>query len=779
MVKAIGIAKEVIGSVVVKTTGGIEKIVNVGDELFLGEEILTQTADSKLVLITKSGKELVVLGDDEVILDGNFIVDVGDNNIVADVDRIQKTILDGENLDALEETAAGANMSANEATSSTGAKFSDSGSISNVFESYGDLSGDVVTGEIFNTSSPKFAPIEGSNEVAENEFRQEQPRESFGSQTEGIENSTINISVPNSIETGESDNESKDISEPIVSNDNQNTTTTGNERYQPSVPSESIVSEKVDIPSDKPSEPVSDSEKNESVTPTDEDTNQIPTQTERGGETETPNKPNEGNTNEPISPLPTTPETGESNPSVTEPEPVQPSVVEPTLNIRVENIVPKLDTDLSKYESQMGLQSKFFYLPPEGEAYIRHSNDDTNGWTLHSFQNIDQALDFASQGKVDATYQVKKIDFQSHKDEDLAKNTATSLEDSPLARFLGDNAHSLKAAEGTDYAVGRNEAKGERSLNIMEGYLFLEKDKDYRFKSVSDDGIRIKIGDKILFNDEEALKGHHDRTMSKEDTYQVDETGFYKMDIAHYDIGYGNATLKLFTIEDGKELTVGDYKNGGIPLFTDITDIGYVDGKIGKITGYEAEITIDSNLEEGKEINVSVTDKNGDVLKIADVVAQPGEKTVIKHEFDKLPDEQDVFKAEHKNSEGQIVVSDTTDIKESDTVITNSESVIVGGKIEVDATNDSSASNDTIDTSNISTVSQNSEIGAPEFIPTGILVESNANDTIAGLESSGIETNNEVTTTASENMAVTANADNNIETGTIVIPVTNDDINAI
>lgn len=460
----------------------------------------------------------------------------------------------------------------------------------------------------------------------------------------------------------------------------------------------------------------------------------------------------------------------------------------------------------------MGLQSKFFYLPPGGEAYISHAEDESKDWTLHSFQNIDQALDFASQGKVDATYQVKKIDFQTRNGEDLATNTATSIEDSPLARFLGDNAHSLKAMEGTDYAVGKNELRGERSLNIMEGYLFLEKDKDYRFKSVSDDGIRIKIGDKVLFNDEEALKGHHNRTMSQEDNYQVEKTGFYKMNIAHYDIGWGNATLKLFTIEggDNKEVVVGDYKNGGIPLFTDISDLVIVDGQLGKLEGYEVHIGVTTNID-ADEVNIKISDKDGNPIATLDPLAvEKSAKGSVVHTLEKAPDNTDVFKAEY-SKDGKIV-SDTTTIIESNTEVIKVSPVKVFGDSADEASSqntqsqseseeasfantDSSdleestqntqivQSNETINTDTVSNLSEisNSEdsSSASTSLPQGILTQDDSAGSISGIENlsleSGSSTSSDIASANEESTSSSADQLSSSDVGTVTIPLNTED----
>ncbi|WP_169941342.1 PA14 domain-containing protein, partial [Campylobacter sp. RM15925] len=468
-----------------------------------------------------------------------------------------------------------------------------------------------------------------------------------------------------------------------------------------------------------------------------------------------------------------------------------PQEPKPNLNITVEKITPKLNTNLDSFESQMGLQSKFFYLPPGGEAYISHAEDETKGWTLRSFLNIDQALDFASQGKVDATYQVKKIDFQTHKGEDLAKNTASSLEDSPLARFLGDNAHSLKAEEGTDYAVGKNEPQGDRSLNIMKGYAFLQKDKEYKFKSESDDGIRIKIGDKVLFNDEKALKGHHDRKTSEEDKYSVQETGFYELNIAHYDIGWGNATLKLFTIEDGKEVVVGDHKNGGIPLFTDISDMVIVDGKLGKVEGYEAEISVRTDIEAN--VDVKITDKEGGLINnVGSFDVSKDEVKTKTHTLQEPLKEDDLFTVEYKDEQGNVVSQASTTIKDSNAQVIEVEAIKVFEDTDAKTASHENSQPDTsgqdqdtqsenIDVTAIASLSEQSDNKpASGSLPQGILTQDNK-EAIPGLESPKAEEGvvnsaNETDTQASPSLAEQASETN---TSSVVVPMNTEDTTTI
>ncbi|WP_172128878.1 hypothetical protein [Campylobacter sp. RM16192] len=83
-------------------------------------------------------KEFTVLGNDEISLNQAFINSGSQDNVVADVNSLRQVILQGENLEKLEETAAGDGAIDQVGTFSQ-TSFTKSGSISNVLANYGDL----------------------------------------------------------------------------------------------------------------------------------------------------------------------------------------------------------------------------------------------------------------------------------------------------------------------------------------------------------------------------------------------------------------------------------------------------------------------------------------------------------------------------------------------------------------------------------------------------------------------------------------------------------------
>lgn len=149
MSNSIGVVKQVLGEVLVKSADGTIRTLSTGSEMYLGDEIISNPSGSKLVVTMPNGKDVVIAGAEDMVLDNDFLNKFSISNVSEGLSDLQKNILAGENLDNLEDTAAGrsssnsepssSNTGNNEATSSTGAKFDHSGSMSNVFEGYGDL----------------------------------------------------------------------------------------------------------------------------------------------------------------------------------------------------------------------------------------------------------------------------------------------------------------------------------------------------------------------------------------------------------------------------------------------------------------------------------------------------------------------------------------------------------------------------------------------------------------------------------------------------------------
>uniref|UniRef100_UPI00131E617D retention module-containing protein n=3 Tax=Campylobacter concisus TaxID=199 RepID=UPI00131E617D len=103
MAKKLGTIKSISGSaeVIAVDKSGNQRVLKVGDSLYEGETVKTTSADSKVVIATNNGKELSMIGEDTLSLDPKATA--ADSQVAA----LQKALLNGANLEDLEETAAG------------------------------------------------------------------------------------------------------------------------------------------------------------------------------------------------------------------------------------------------------------------------------------------------------------------------------------------------------------------------------------------------------------------------------------------------------------------------------------------------------------------------------------------------------------------------------------------------------------------------------------------------------------------------------------------------
>ena len=145
MSNKIGIIKSISqgSSVIATAKDGTQRVLKVGDEIFLGETIQTTDLDSKVVITANDGKDIAIIGKDTLNLDKSVAHNesFGDDS-VADVSAIQKALLDGANITDLEETAAGGNAAAGaggDGVSLGAASFEEGGHYSNITDDYRNL----------------------------------------------------------------------------------------------------------------------------------------------------------------------------------------------------------------------------------------------------------------------------------------------------------------------------------------------------------------------------------------------------------------------------------------------------------------------------------------------------------------------------------------------------------------------------------------------------------------------------------------------------------------
>ena len=145
MSNKIGIIKSISqgANVIATAKDGTQRVLKVGDEIFLGETIQTTDIDSKVVITANDGKDIAIIGKDTLNLDKSVAHNesFGDDS-VADVSAIQKALLDGANITDLEETAAGGNAAAGaggDGVSLGAASFEEGGHYSNITDDYRNL----------------------------------------------------------------------------------------------------------------------------------------------------------------------------------------------------------------------------------------------------------------------------------------------------------------------------------------------------------------------------------------------------------------------------------------------------------------------------------------------------------------------------------------------------------------------------------------------------------------------------------------------------------------
>ncbi|WP_103631131.1 hypothetical protein [Campylobacter concisus] len=163
MSNKIGIIKSISqgSSVIATAKDGTQRVLKVGDEIFLGETIQTTDIDSKVVITANDGKDIAIIGKDTLNLDKSVAHNesFGDDS-VADVSAIQKALLDGANITDLEETAAGGNAAAGaggDGVSLGAASFEEGGHYSNITDDYRNLTDSNRAFDSFNSPIGGYA----------------------------------------------------------------------------------------------------------------------------------------------------------------------------------------------------------------------------------------------------------------------------------------------------------------------------------------------------------------------------------------------------------------------------------------------------------------------------------------------------------------------------------------------------------------------------------------------------------------------------------------------
>ena len=161
MSKEIGVVKNVTqGSVKAVSLTGESRELKVGDIVYQGEKIVTESTDAKVVIAKADGKEISLIGKDSINLDQS----VSENSqTTADINSLQKSILGGQDLNALEETAAGGNQAGGNAggdgVSLGTASFAQGGHYSNISANFNSLSSQA------STNAPAVSNVGGGQAI--------------------------------------------------------------------------------------------------------------------------------------------------------------------------------------------------------------------------------------------------------------------------------------------------------------------------------------------------------------------------------------------------------------------------------------------------------------------------------------------------------------------------------------------------------------------------------------------------------------------------------------
>ena len=155
-----------------KAINGLGEVreLHVGDIVYGGEKIVTDGANSKVTITATNGKEVTLIGKDSLNLDQEIL---GGENIgsktTASIDDLQKAILSGKDLNALEETAAGGNAGGNasgDGVSLGAASFAEGGHYSNINENFRNLNGSGRNFETHISSVSGYADGISNAEIA-------------------------------------------------------------------------------------------------------------------------------------------------------------------------------------------------------------------------------------------------------------------------------------------------------------------------------------------------------------------------------------------------------------------------------------------------------------------------------------------------------------------------------------------------------------------------------------------------------------------------------------
>ncbi|MDD2267827.1 retention module-containing protein [Sulfuricurvum sp.] len=176
MAHAVGIIKNIIGLVIVKNEQGEDRVLKVGDRVNIEDSISTVGAGSQVIVELASGKELKIGGNDTLFIDKSVYAgeSFGDDAVVSadtvqqvaatnEVDALQQALLNGQDPNNLEATAAGDGGGTPSSLGTFGAaqylQGGDESNVSSSLRSFGTGASDTTLFAASNAADINDAPI--------------------------------------------------------------------------------------------------------------------------------------------------------------------------------------------------------------------------------------------------------------------------------------------------------------------------------------------------------------------------------------------------------------------------------------------------------------------------------------------------------------------------------------------------------------------------------------------------------------------------------------------
>ena len=136
MANEVAIVKSIIGGAKAINRFGESRELRVGEIVYVGEKIVTDSDSSKVTIAKPDGKDITLVNKDSLNLNETTLGDdLADDKKIASIDELQKAILNGKDLNALEETAAGGNnggSAGGDGVSLSSVSFAEGGHYSNI-----------------------------------------------------------------------------------------------------------------------------------------------------------------------------------------------------------------------------------------------------------------------------------------------------------------------------------------------------------------------------------------------------------------------------------------------------------------------------------------------------------------------------------------------------------------------------------------------------------------------------------------------------------------------